>query len=183
MEENNEWLLHLKSRDEEAFRYLVDNYKDIVLRTALGYVKNIDDAEDVVQEVFISIFEHIDSFRGDANIKTWIYRIAINKSINATRKAKWKSAIQNLESFLSGKNNFIADKSNPLKELMIKEQDFAINRILESLPENQRVAFVLHKFDDLSHLEISEIMKISISAVESLIHRAKQNLQKKINLI
>ena len=167
----------LLAGDELAFEKVVKQYQLMVVRTAFGYLKNQDEAEDLAQEVFISVFENIQKFRGDANLKTWIFRITINKSINQLRKQKWKNALQRLENVFSQNGNEIADPTNPHKELLYKHQENAIDVALSKLPENQRTAFILHKYDELPQQEIAQIMNVSISAVESLVFRAKQRLQ------
>ena len=168
----------LKNRDEKAFRQLVEEYQQMVFRTCMGIVHN---ADDVTQEVFIEAFNSIDKFRADSKISTWLYRIAMNKSLNFIRDHKRSKFFQSIG--LKSTPDIPDEDHNfdqPFEALQQQQRKKIMDAAIDSLPENQRSAFVLHKVDDLSYKEISEIMAISLSSVESLIFRAKQNLQKKL---
>ena len=168
----------IKTQDKQTFRELVDTYQIMVRNTCLGFVNNYEDAEDLAQEVFIEAFNSIDRFRGDAKLSTWLYRIAINKSLNFLRNNKKKRAGKDLDTNLNLMDN--SKYANPELKIYNSESKAAIKKALRSLPRNQRIAFVLNKQEDLSYKEIAEIMNTSLSSVESLIHRAKLNLQKKL---
>jgi RNA polymerase sigma factor (sigma-70 family) len=170
----------LQQGDEDAFRELVFHFQDMVVRTAYAYLKDKEEAEDLAQEVFISVYENISSFRNEANLKTWIYRITINKSLNQIRKLKWKSTVQSIENLLASGSIQAKEKSDPYSSLISKEEVENVKRAMEKLPSAQRTAFILHKYDDLSQQEIAQIMSTSVAAVESLVHRAKMNLQKSL---
>lgn len=167
----------LKKRDEKAFRQLVEEYQRMVFRTCIGIVHDADDADDVSQEVFIEAFNSIDQFRADSKISTWLYRIAVNKSLNHIRANKRKRLFHSL-GFSNSPD--VADMSITVDTIENQQRKKIMDAAIDSLPENQRTAFVLHKVDDLSYKEIAEIMDVSLSSVESLIFRAKQNLQKKL---
>jgi RNA polymerase sigma-70 factor (ECF subfamily) len=169
--------------DENSFRLLVEKYQDNVFRTCYGFIKNVEDAEDLTQEIFIKVFHKIKDFRGDSEFSTWLFRISVNMSINVLRQNKRRLLFENIENiiFNSGKRSQNALTDIPADEQIEKNQrEKAINTAIDELPANQKSAFILHKYDDLSQIEIAEIMKTSVSAVESLIHRAKQNLQQKL---
>ena len=164
---------------------LVDKYHVKVIRTCTGFVHSGADAEDIAQEVFIEVFRSVDSFRGESALSTWIYRIAVNKSLNFLRSV----ARRKVFSFLTGNDDKDsagithepASQENSPEELMIRsDQARTLEKALASLPEKQRTAFVLNKYEDMAYKEIAEIMDISLGSVESLIFRAKQNLQKKL---
>jgi RNA polymerase sigma-70 factor (ECF subfamily) len=174
---NSNIIDQLKKRDEKAFRQLVEEYQRMVFQTCMGIVHNADDADDVSQEVFIEVFNSIDHFRADSKISTWLYRIAVNKSLNHIRANKRKRLFQSL-GFSNSPD--VADTSIPIDAIENQQRKKIMDAAIDSLPENQRTAFVLHKIDDLSYKEIAEIMNVSLSSVESLIFRAKQNLQKKL---
>lgn len=175
----------LLEKDENSFRELIDTYQDKVFRTCIGFVHHQEDAEDLTQEVFIEIFRSIEKFRKESKISTWLYRIAVNKSLNHLKKRKQQSLIQSIQHFFDARKN---EFSNNVKEISAQEKDVlaeketakALNKALAGLAENQRIVFTLAKYDDLSYQQISEIMNISVSSVESLMYRAKQNLQKKL---
>jgi len=181
---NKEFIKKLKSGDEPAFKECVESHNDRVLNTCYRLVQNRDDAEDLAQEVFIEVYRSIGHFREDAELSTWIYRIAVNKSLDFVRKKKRKKRFAFVMS-LAGfgeveKELSLPAPSNPQVELEQKERIKILNQAIESLPENQQVAITLSNYEGFSNKEIAEIMETSVSAVESLIHRAKNNLHKKL---
>ena len=176
----------LKQGNETAFKELVENYRSMVVNTCFGLLHNTEDAEDVAQDVFIDVFRSVENFRADAKISTWLYRIAVNRSLNFIRdnkKRKWfqsfDDVVESKKETLNQLNHQSAD--DPETELENSQRAILLHEAIDSLPENQRVAFTLNKYEDLAYKEISEIMNLSVSSVESLIHRAKKNLQKKLH--
>jgi RNA polymerase sigma-70 factor (ECF subfamily) len=169
--------------ESRTFKELVDQYQVPVFNTCLGIVHNRQDAEDLAQDVFIEIFRSVSGFRSDSKLSTWIYRIAVNKSINFVRKQKRQKWLTPIEAFFSGKSDpefHSTSTDSPSSEIEKQQRMQHLHVAIDALPENQRIAFTLNKYDEFSYLEISEIMNLSVSSVESLIHRAKVNLQKKL---
>jgi len=174
----------IKQGKSEYFKEFVDKYKNMVFRICFGFVKNKEDAEDITQEVFFTIYKNIKDFKFESKISTWIYRIAINRSLNHIRKRKL-SRIFNKISLKEENEDKEAeipaarDSSADFK-VITEEKKNIISKALYGLPSNQRVAFTLYNIEGFTYEEIAEIMGCSISAVESRIHRAKMNLQKKL---
>ena len=171
----------LRNGDESAFRFLVENYQDRVYNTALGIVNNAQDAEDVAQEVFIQVHRSINSFKGESKLSTWLYRIATTRSLDLLRSRKSKKRFGLLQRLFGDGNEpvmEIPDFNHPGVTLDRKENAAKLFKAINKLPENQRIAFTLHKLEDLSYQEVSEIMGTTLPAVESLMHRARQNLRK-----
>ena len=171
---------------ELAFKYIVDTYQAVIYNTCIGIVGDADDAKDIAQDVFIQLYKSADSFRGDSKISTWLYRIAVNKSLNHIRNNKKHKVLLRIQGFFAADETReiqIRDRarSNPQEISEQNEHKVALRTAIDSLPENQKTAFVLKNYDDISYKEISEIMELSLSSVESLIHRAKKNLQKTLN--
>ena len=179
-----EYIEGLKRGDEKVFREFVDQYQLSLHKLCIGFLHNEEDAKDIVQDVFIEVFQSIGQFREDALLSTWLYRIAVNKSLNQIRKNKNNKLLSSIDSLLSLKKKAIAeitdDSETTDQNIEAKEQAKVIRKTIDSLPGNQRIAFILSKYQDLSYKDISEVMKISLSAVESLIHRARLSLQKKL---
>lgn len=176
-----ELIQELRKGDEQAFKTLVETYQDMVFNTAIGIVQNAEDAEDVAQEVFIRIFRSIHSFKGESKLSTWIYRITTSCALDLIRSRKSKKRFAFLQRLFGAGNEPIyevPDFYHPGVAMDQKENASKLFKAISQLPENQKVAFTLHKLEDLSYQEISEVMQTSISAVESLMHRAKQNLRK-----
>jgi RNA polymerase sigma-70 factor (ECF subfamily) len=174
--------------NREHYRLLVEKYQPLIFRTCMGFLHDKDEAEDLTQEIFIQTYQSLSKFKGDSLFSTWIYRIAVNAALNKIRKSSKGFLIQRLESFLGNNNpqNFeiaIPENENPENILIHKEHHQWIKQALDSLPENQRTAIVLSKYDDLSQKEIAAIMNTTEGAVEALIQRAKVNLREKLSSI
>ncbi len=171
----------LRNGEEGAFKYLVETYKDRIYNTSLGIVHNAEDAEDVAQEVFIQVFRSIHSFKGESKLSTWLYRIATTRSLDLLRSKKSKKRFGFLQRLFGDGNEplyEIPDFNHPGIKLDKKEAAATLFRAIGQLPENQKIAFTLHKIEDLSYQKISEVMQTTVPAVESLMHRARQNLKK-----
>lgn len=164
----------IKAGDERAARQLVDQNQKMVLRTVSWIISDVGCAEDVSQEVFIHFFKNIDTYRGEASVRTLLYRIAINLSLNKKRGVrKW---FQGAVELLSIKPEIhMVDSLNEAIER--KDKSIVLKWALDKLPENQRLAFVLTKSEGLSQKEAALIMKTSPKAIESLIQRAKVSLR------
>ena len=174
--------------NRDKFRVLVEKYQSMVFHTCMGFVHDKDDAEDLMQEVFVQTYQSLSSFKGDSAFSTWIYRIAVNASLNMVRKKSRNLILNRLDSLFvaeKGKEIYLPayDSPDPESILIRHEKSKWLQNALDSLPENQRTAIVLSKYDDLSQKEIAAIMKISEGAVEALIQRAKANLRIKLSSI
>lgn len=153
----------------------------MVYNTAMGILQSAEDAEDVSQEVFVQVYESIHTFKGESKFSTWLYRITTSKALDHIRRKKRKKRFAFVQQ-LFGENNEVIiqppDFNHPGVVLDKKESAAALFKAIEKLPDNQKIAFVLNKVEGLNYQEISEIMKTTVSSVESLLHRAKTNLRK-----
>ena len=177
----------INEKSHRAFERLVNHYQPLVIKTCLGFVPSYSDAEDIAQDVFIEVYQSISGFRSEARLSTWLYRIAVNKSLNFVRKQKRERMFRSIESFFTAKGEQsekleIEDKHGDRADRNIERQEnkLLLKNVINNLPENQRIAFILSKYQDLSYKEIAEVMNTSLSSVESLLFRAKANLQKQI---
>ncbi|TMI80901.1 MAG: RNA polymerase sigma factor [Bacteroidetes bacterium] len=171
----------LKQGDEAAFKEVVETWQNMVYNTALGILQNAEDAEDVAQEAFVQAYESIKTFKAESKFSTWLYRITISKALDHLRRKKRKKRFAYLQSLFGADSEAIAEKPDfhhPGVALDNKERAAVLFKAINQLPENQKIAFTLHKMEGLSYREISEVMKTSLSSVESLMHRAKTNLRK-----
>lgn len=177
-----ELIERLRDRDEEAFRWLVDNYRQKVAATCYGYTGDYEAALDLTQDIFLEVYRSIDKFRGDAKVSTWIYRISTNKSINWLRDNKKHRYSKSIQRFFSNeKDSELEVKSTDLGDgygkLNQSDDDQIIQWALDKLPKSQKTAFILNKIDDMSYKEVADIMEVTLATVESLIFRARKNLQ------
>ena len=171
----------LKRGDEAAFKTIVDTYQNMIYNTCLSIVKSEEDAEDLAQEVFVQVYQSISSFKGESKLSTWLYRIATTKSLDHERKKKRKKRFGFVKSIFGDDNQpeiNPPDFNHPGVVLDKKENAAILFKAVDQLPENQKIAFILNKVEGLSYQEISDIMETTVSAIESLLHRAKNNLRK-----
>ena len=162
---------------------LYHKFAKMVFNVALQYVQNIEDAEEVTQDVFVKIYDKLDTFEHKSEIKTWIYRITINKSLdflkaNKTNK-RWffiNALKLNQETKIE-----IIDFNHPGVQLEQKEAIEKLFISINKLPNNQKTIIILLKIEQLSQAETAQIMNISVKALESLFQRAKKNLEIIIN--
>jgi len=175
----------LKLGNQKALEELYNLYKNKVYNTVISYIQNPADAEEITQDIFIEIFNSINKFKGESNLSTWIYRIAVNKSLDFIRYTKRKKRFSVITSIFNPKTGELLidqpDFIHPGVEIELRERSSILFKAIDILPANQKTAFILSKVEGLSNNEISEIMKNSLSSVESLLFRAKQNLRKQLN--
>lgn len=162
---------------QTAARFLVNEYQVMVYNTCYSFLRNVHNAEDVTQEVLIEAIKHAGRFRAEAKVGTWLYRIAINRSLNYIRNNRKRQFWLEIDDYLQWDNTRAETNVDPLER---KEQNTMLARAIDGLPKNQRIAFTLNKMEELPYAAVAEIMELKLPAVESLLHRAKMNLQKKL---
>lgn len=165
----------LKLGNEREFKKLFELHAPRVLNTALYVLGNRQDAEDVTQEVFKSVYLGLPGFKEEASVNTWVYRITLNKCnefLRAKNRKKRKGILLSL--FDSPP---IVTTETPELMLILKEAEWRLWQRIQALPEKQRIAMTLFAMDDLSYQEIAGIMNVSVSAIESLLFRARTKLK------
>lgn len=164
----------------EDFISIYHEFKSLVFNLALQYVLRVEDAEEITQDVFVKVHEKYSEFRKEAELKTWIYRITINQSLDFLKAKKsqkrWNPfGILDLDNVELGIE--VPEMNHPGIEL---EQKEAIEQILSAiyrLPENQKTIIILYRIEQKTTKEVTEIMNLSDKAIESLYQRAKKNLE------
>jgi RNA polymerase sigma-70 factor, ECF subfamily len=171
--------------NESHFESIYNEHKNLVYNMCLHYVLNTDDAQDITQEVFVKVYQRHHQYNAEAaSLKTWICRIAINHCLDFLKSKKSKKRFGVLSSL------FHPDSNEPISEAITinhpgidtedKETLQNLLQIIYTLPENQKTAIILCKIEDRPQKEVAEIMHTSLKAVESLLQRAKQTIQKKL---
>ena len=170
--------------DEDAFEILVTRHQAPVLSLIYRFLGDRTRAKDLSQEVFVRVWQTAKSYEPRAKFTTWIYRITANLCLNDLKSARRKKWLQFLRS--DGDYEIQTEKAlpdgspSPEDVLLAKERSRQISDALQNLPANQRMALLLKRYDDLSYQEIARIMGCSVSAVESLLVRAKRTLQERL---
>lgn len=180
--QEQEFIDQLRNGDARAFERLVDELQSKVFNTCLSFVFDRNDAEDLTQEVFVEVYRSIATFEQRSSLGTWVYRIAVSKSLELIRSRKRKKRAAVLLSIFglqqAGWDARASAADHPGVQLENKERAQRLHAAMQALPENQRIAFTLHKLEAQSYEEVAQIMSLSLSSVESLIFRARKNLQK-----
>ncbi|MEJ7609882.1 MAG: RNA polymerase sigma factor [Ferruginibacter sp.] len=180
----SELIIRLREGNEEAFRELVTTYRDPVYNTVLSIVQQREDAQDIAQDVFIIVFRSVQHFAGNSTLSTWIYRIAVNSSLDHLRRKKRRKRFGFILQLFGDENEQVpveGDFNHPGVQLEQKENAAILFLAVKQLPKNQQVAFLLNKTEGLSYSEVGDIMGISEAATDGLLQRAKQNLRKMLN--
>ena len=178
---DNELSQRIAAGDMDALRELFERYKDLVYSISLRISKSPEEAEDLAQDVFIRIRDSISTFRGEAKLSSWIYRVTVNMCLKRERRKRVERLVS-LELLAGDAEDLVPSSADdaPDRRLERAETRRIVREAIRKLPVRQRIALVLQRYEDLSHREIADAMKSSVSAVESLIHRAKENLAQRL---
>ena len=183
---NEELMARIAKGDESAFQILVERHQASLLNMIYRFLGDRTKSQDLAQEVFLRVWQAARSYEPKAKFTTWLYRIAANICLNelkASRRKKWLRFFHvGTNEQTVGKENFSDGSPSPEDLLLSRERNRRITEALQSLPENQRMALILKKYDNLPYEEIARILGCSVSAVESLMVRAKKNLQEKLKI-
>jgi len=177
-----EFMLRVKAGDETAFAYLVQKYRRPMVSFMYRMARNAAAAEDLAQEVFLRVYRSRESYEASAKFTTWLYRIATNLAVNHARDTRHERA-ENMASLdepdeETGRTIDIADGSATAEEQILKrERMAAIRQRVQALPERQRLAVIMHKYQQMDYRQIAEVLKLSESATKSLLFRAYETLR------
>jgi len=167
-----------------TFDEIYFEHHKMVFNLALQYVQNIEDAEEITQDVFLKVFDHLNYFKNKSSLKTWIYRISINQSLDFIRakNSKKRNFLSSIFSLDDTTFKFEPVSFNhPGIELEQKEEYHKIFQAINQLSDNQKTVIILLKIEGKSQAETAEIMNLNIKALESLYQRAKNKLESLLN--
>ena len=178
-------MLRVAAGDEAGFNYLVQKYHRAMINFLFRMVHNQSVAEELAQEVFLRVYRSRESYRAEAKFTTWLYRIATNLAVNHARDTKHERAAQNV--YLdspdeeTGATPEVADDRPTVEQTLLKDERMAaIRKHVMALPERQRTAVLMHKYQGLDYRQIGDVLKLSESATKSLLFRAYQTLREKL---
>ncbi len=184
MDSDSELMLRVKKGEISAFNQILEKYQRPIINFVYRFLGSKEKAEEITQEVFLRIYLARGRYRPRAKFSTYIYRIARNLSLNALRKKR--PQIVSLDEPISGENGEMkrelpdSRQISPAEALKKKEIQLLVKKALDSLPQPQKTAIILNRYNDLSYEEIGRIMNLSLPAVKSLLHRGKENLKEKL---
>jgi RNA polymerase sigma-70 factor (ECF subfamily) len=178
-------MLRVAAGDEASFNYLVQKYHRAMIHFLFRMVRNQAIAEELAQEVFLRVYRSRESYRAEAKFTTWLYRIATNLAVNHARDTRHERTAQTL--YLdapdeeSGTTPDVADDEMSVEQRMMRDERMAAIRThVMALPERQRMAVLMHKYQGMDYRQIGEVLKLSESATKSLLFRAYQTLREKL---
>ena len=177
-------MLQFQSGDESSFEYLVNRHKQQIFNLAYRFLGNYQDAEDAAQELFMKVYTSAKTYQPIAKFTTWTYKICKNVCLKKLQKRKIKSIS------LSDYNRYSDDSAPmqikdanselPVETLLAQEQIAMVKKAINSLPERQKFAVLLYRYQKCSYEDVSYIMDCSVEAVKSTLHRARMNLKDKL---
>ncbi len=178
-------MLRVKAGDDSAFDYLVQKYRRPIINFMYRMAHNTAAAEDLAQEVFLRVYRSRANYEPSAKFTTWLYRIATNLGVNYARDTRHERPenVTNLDEpdTETGQTLDLADKTPTVEEeILRRERLAAIRRKVEALPERQRMAVLMHKYQQMDYRQIAEVLKLSESATKSLLFRAYETLREQL---
>ena len=178
MESQNQFINALKNPDtqENAYAKLLTDYKERLYWHIRKIVIEHDDADDVLQNTFIKVFQNIDGFKGNSSIYTWMYKIATNEALNLIKKKSKYYGVSNEEWIETKVSKLESDYYFDGDELSIRLQN-----AVAKLPEKQRLVFNMKYFDEMKYDNISEILGTSVGGLKASYHHAVKKIKKQIN--
>ena len=180
-----EVMLRVKAGDESAFDYLVQKYRRPLVSFMYRMARNTAAAEDLAQEVFLRVYRSRQTYEASAKFTTWLYRIATNLAVNHARDTRHERPEVTVSldepDEETGTTLDVADGTVTAEEALVRrERMLAIRSKVEALPERQKLAVIMHKYQQMDYKQIAEVLKKSESATKSLLFRAYQTLRDKL---
>lgn len=182
---DTEVMLRAQAGDDAAFDYLVQKFRRPLVSFMYRMARNLAVAEELSQEVFLRVYRSRQSYAAEAKFTTWLYRIATNLALNHIRDTKHERPENSVALDESDEESGLAfelpDPSLTAEQIMLRRERMqAIRKHVESLPERQRMAVIMHKYQSMDYREISKVLKLSESATKSLLFRAYETLREKL---
>lgn len=180
-----ELMLAFQAGDERAFAVLVDRHRNAIVNLTYRYLQNRADAEDLAQEVFLRVFRARARYEPTAKFTTWLYRVAVNASLNEIRNRK-NRPLHSAGTLPGGDDDAfapaIADEAapSPAEGALSGELKEMVRQAVEELPDRQRLALILNKFHGLSYEDLAATLEMTVPAAKSLLVRARENVRRKI---
>ena len=180
-----EIMLRVREGDDSGFSILIEKYRKQIVHFMFRMSRNQAVAEELAQEVFLRVYRSRQTYRAEAKFSTWLYRIATNLGVNHARDTKYERTAQNVyldqPDAETGTTPDVADSALSVEQQLVRDERMnAIRKHVMALPERQRSAVLMHKYQEMDYKEIGEVLKLSESATKSLLFRAYQTLRENL---
>ena len=175
MEEEQRWIQEVLSGNKQAYTHIINKYKNPLYATILRMAKNPQDAQDLVQESLIKVYQQLGKYDGKGSFSSWLYRVSINHCLDEFRKKRYKMKQVELNEDTG------ATPNHPEVIFLKKEKQRLLERLIETLPEDERMIILLRYANELSYSEICELAELPVSTIRNKLHRAKKKLRDTLN--
>lgn len=172
MQEENRWIQEVLAGDKQAYAHIINKYKNSLYGTILRMTRNPHDAQDLVQEAFIKVYQQLEKYNGTGSFSSWLYRVAINHCMDEFRKKRYRQS--EIEDEMAINHN------DPEVVFLKKEKNRQLERLIATLPEDERLIILLRYMNERSYDEISEMVELPLSTVRNKLHRAKKKMRKRV---
>jgi RNA polymerase sigma factor (sigma-70 family) len=171
MEEERQWILDVLAGNKQAYAHIINKYKNPLYATILRMTRNPEDAQDLVQEALIKVYHQLNKYDGKGPFSSWLYRVAINHCMDEFRTKRYKMKQVQMD------EDRVLNHNHPEVIFLKKEKNRQLEKLLQTLPEDERMIVLLRYVNELSYSEISGIVGLPLSDVRNKLHRAKKKMR------
>ncbi|WP_313893028.1 RNA polymerase sigma factor [Psychrobacillus sp.] len=171
MEEELRWIKEILLGNKQAYAHIINKYKNPLFGTILRMTKNPHDAQDLVQEAFIKVYDQLDKYDKKGSFSGWLYRVAINHCMDEFRKKRYKMKQVEID------EEKVVHVNHPEVIYLKNEKSRQLERLIATLPKDERMIILLRYVNELSYSEISELVEVPLSDVRNKLHRAKKKMR------
>lgn len=171
MEDEQRWVQQVLAGDKQAYAHIINKYKNQLYATILRMTKNPQDAQDLIQDAFIKVYRNLDKYDRSGSFAGWLYRVSINHCMDEFRKKRFATVQVEIDDEMS------VNPNHPELVFLKKEKSRQLERLIATLPEDERLIILLRYVNDMSYDEIGELMEVPLSTVRNKLHRAKKKMR------
>ncbi|WP_228551130.1 RNA polymerase sigma factor [Sporosarcina cascadiensis] len=174
MEEDVQWVREVLAGNKQAYAHIIDKYKNPLYAVILRMTRNPQDAQDFVQDAFLKVYYQLDKYKETGSFSSWLYRVAVNHCMDEFRKKRHQAVPSEFA------EEQAVDRNHPEVVFLKKEKQRQLERLLATLPEDERLIILLRYANELSYEEISEVTDTPLSTVRNKLHRAKKKMRETV---
>lgn len=174
MDEDLKWIKEVLAGNKQVFSHIINKYKNPLYATILRMTKNPDNAQDLVQEAFIKVYNQLGKFEQKGSFSNWLYRVAINHCMDEFRKKSYTTKKVELD------ETKVVNSNHPEVIFLKKEKSRQLEKLIATLPEDERMIILLRYVNELGYKEISEMMDLPLTNVRNKLHRAKKKMREQV---
>jgi RNA polymerase sigma factor (sigma-70 family) len=174
MQEETQWVQEVLAGNKQIYAHIIDKFKNPLYATILRMTKNPHDAQDLVQEAFIKVYQQLDKYDNTGSFSSWLYRVAINHCMDEFRKKRYKMKQVEID------ESSMVSADTPELIFLKNEESRRLERLIATLPEDERVIILLRYVNELSYDEIGELVDAPLSTVRNKLHRAKKKMRETV---